>query len=275
MSPSLGEEIAGQGWRSGSVIPHDMATHLDPHLTRPGGEPAPIGADNWLIVVSQTCDVVAKKIEAEPFIEVLHCKPINKLRSEYKDLRSTRILDFKPNRNTHDAVVLSAHAIGDRYLIPRELLRDRAPDPERRLSSVATTRVLAWYALRYARPAWPDAFGTRIHQAQTAIKAALEPLRDDIAEVRISIAEKENELMDGEDYHVAIFFIVDEGVWEGDVEGRSVINEAFAKFAAELDGCEGIKINQNLSGVFSGAEFSWQATKTSDEWNFANLTHRE
>jgi hypothetical protein len=252
-----------------------MANLLDAHLARPGNPPVPIGADDWVVIVSQTCDVVARKIEAEPFVEVLHCKPIDKLRSEYKELRSTRILDFKPNRDTHDAIVLSAHAIVDRYLIPRELLRDRAPDPARRLSSVATTRVLAWYALRYARPAWPDAFVKRICQTQTTIKAALEPLKDDIAEVRISIAEKAKELEEGEDYHVAIFFVVDEDVWKGDVEGRGVINEVFAKFVADLDGCEGIEVDQNLSGVFSGAEFSWQVTKTSDEWNFANLTHRE
>ena len=275
MPPSLGDEIAEQGWTGGAVIPHDTVAFLNLHLARPGSDPPPLSADDWLVIVSQTCDVVAKKIEAEPFVEVLHCKPIDKLRSGYKELRSTRILDFKPNRNTHDAVVLSAHAVADRYLVPREFLRDRAPDPVRHLSQVATTRVLAWYALRYARPAWPDTFVTRIRKAHAAIEEALVPLKDDIAEVRISIAEKEKELQDGEIYHVTIFFVVDENVWEDDVEGRYAINDAFIKFVAELDACDGIEVDQNLSGVFSGAEFSWQATRTSDEWNFANLTHRE
>jgi hypothetical protein len=252
-----------------------MAHLIEPHLTRPGGLPVPIGGDDWIVVVSQTCDVVAQKIEAEPFVEVLHCRPISKLRRQYKDLRSTRTLDFKPNRDTHDAVMLTAHAIADRYLVPRELLRDRSPDAARRLSPVATTRVLAWYALRYARPAWPDAFVARIRLAGEALEAALEPLKDDVAEVRISIGEKDTELQDGEVYHVAIFFVVDEAIWEGDVDGRVAIYEAFAKFVSEINACEGIEVNQDLSGVFSGASFSWQDTRSSDEWNFANLTHRE
>lgn len=275
MPPSLGDDIAEQGWCTGAVVPHDMAPLLEPHFTRPGGAPTLISENDWIVVVSQTCDVVAQKIEAEPFVEVLHCKPVPKLRRQHKELRSTRILDFRPNHDTHSTVILTAHAVADRYLVPREFLRDKSPDAARCLSLVATTRVLAWYALRYARPAWPDAFVARIRDASEALEAALEPLKDDIAEVRISIAEKNDELQDGEIYHIAIFFVVDEAVWEGDVDGRDAIYEAFAKFVSEINGCEGIEVDQDLSGVYSGAVFSWQATRSSDEWNFANLTHRE
>jgi hypothetical protein len=42
-----------------------------------------------------------------------------------------------------------------------------------------------------------------------------------------------------------------------------------------LDGCVGIAVNQGLSEVVSGAEFTWQDTRATDEWNFANLSHRE
>lgn len=275
MPPSLGDDIAGQGWSAGSVVPHNVIHLLGTLLTHPGRESAAVGEDDWIIVVSQTCDVVAKKIEAEPFVEVLHCRLTPKLRAQYKELRSTRILDFKPNRYTHDACVLTAHAVADRYLVPREFLRDHSPDAARRLSPVATARVLAWYALRYARPAWPDAFVARIRQADKALAVALEPLKDDIAEVRISITEKDSELENEDIYHAAIFFVVDEAIWEGDVDGRAAIYEAYAKFVSEVNGCEGIEVDQDISGVFPGDEFSWQATRFSDEWNFANLTHRE
>ena len=275
MLPSFGDKIAEQGWCTGAVVPHEILPLVEPHLVRPDDTAVSVDANDWLVIVSQTCDIMAKKIDAEPFVEILHCRPITKLRSQYKGLRSTRILDFKPNRNTHEAVVLSAHAIADRYLVPRKLLCDHSPDNARHLSLVATTRVLAWYALRYARPAWPDAFVARIRQASKALEVALEPLKDDIAEVRISIAEKDSELEDSEVYRVAIFFVVDEAVWNGNMDGLPTIHDAFATFVAELNRCKGIEVNENLSGVFSGAEFSWQATRTSDEWNFANLTHQE
>lgn len=245
-------------------------------LIRPGsGQPTAIEPNDWLIVVSQTCDVLAAKLDAEPFVEVLHCKPIAKLRAEYKELRSTRVLDFRPNRITHETVVLSARAVADRYLLPREFLKAHEPDGDRRLSDVSTLRILAWYALRSGRPAWPNEFDIRVGQAKTALKQALEPLKDDIAEVRISIAEKDQELDDKHVYHVAVYFVVDEAIWEGDVDGREVIQAAFAMFVAELAACAGINVNEELSGVVSGGQFTWQETKATDEWNFANLSHRE
>jgi len=276
LPPTFGEEVAGQGWCTGAVVPHAVVPALAQHLVRPGAaQPAPVQAEDWLVVVSQTCDVLATKLDAEPFVEVLHCKTIAKLRSQHKELRSTRVLDFKPNRDTHDAIVLSAHAVADRYLLPREVLKDHGPDPARRLSDVSTSRVLAWYALRYGRPIWPDEFVSRIGKARAALEQALEPLRDDIAEVRIGIAEKDQELAAGQSYHVAAYFVVDETIWEGDVKGREAIHAAFAKFVSELEACDGIEVNQDLSEVVSGGDFTWQETRATDEWNFANLSHRD
>ncbi len=64
-----------QGWCTGAVISQDLLPDAIPHLTRHGAGSAQVQADDWLIVVSQTCDVVASKLEAEPFVEVLHCRP--------------------------------------------------------------------------------------------------------------------------------------------------------------------------------------------------------
>lgn len=271
----FGVEVAERGWSTGAVVPLGMLPVIAGHLARPGAAPVQVADADWLVIVSQTCDVVATKLEAEPLVEVLHCRPIPKLRKGTKELRSTRTLDFKPNRATHGDLCLSAHAIADRYEVPREFLHDYDPDPGRRLSDVATARVLAWYALRYGRPAWPDEFVNRISGIKDALEAALDPLRDDIAEVRVGILERDAELTEGEDYHLAVFFVVDEEVWDHDVEGREAIHAAFAKFTTELNGCQGIVVDADTSGVVSGGEFTWQETRTTDEWNFANLSHRE
>ena len=273
---AFGDEVGQQGWCTGAVVPQAMVPTIAGHLARPGGAPAQVAEADWLVIVSQTCDVVAQKLEAEPFVEVLHCRPIKKPRSQYRDFRSTRILDFRPNRETHDAVSLTAHAIADRYVVPRELFKHHAPDDERKLSNVAAQRVLAWYALRSGRPSWPDAFVKRIDkEAEEALEQALEPLKEDIAEVRVGIAEQNQELGDDQAYHVAVYFIVDQEIWDGDVEGRAAINTAFATFASKLNGCDGIEVNQDLSEVVPGGVFTWQETRATDEWNFANLSHRE
>lgn len=272
----LGDEVSAQGWRTGAVVPQEMLAVIAQHLTRPGAAAVEVAADHWLVVVSQTCDVVARTLEAEPFVEVLHCKPIKKPRAQYRDFRSTRMLDFRPNRKTHEAVALSAHAVADRYLVPRELFKDRPPDADRQLSADAAKRIMAWYALRAGRPSWPDAFVRRIDKnIQDALEAAIEPLKDDIAEVRLGIVEKSVELGDDQSYHVAVFFVVDAEIWETDVEGRAAINVAFATFVSKLNECQGIEVDQDLSEVVSGDEFTWQETRATDEWNFANLSHRQ
>lgn len=256
-------------------MPHVLAPALAEHIKRANSEPVAVAEHDWLVIVSQTCDVVANKLEAEPLVEVLHCRPIPKLRTPFKDLRSTRTLDFKPNRDTHADLTLSAHAVADKYLVPREVLRDHAPDAVRRLSSTASARVLAWYALRAGRPAWPDEFVKRISAAKTVFEQALDPLKDDIAEVRIGIKENDQELEDADPYHVAVFFVVDEPIWETDVDGRAAIQAAFAKFVSELDNCKGIQVDQERSEVVSGGVFTWQETRSTDLWNFANLSHRD
>lgn len=273
---AFGDDVAQHGWQTGSVLPAEVLPQLAPHLTRPGQAAATVGADDWLVVISQTCDILATRLDAEPYVEVLLCRTVaGKPRKGRRDLQSTRYLDFRPNRATHADLVLGAHAIADRYIIPRELLAAHNPDPARRLSDVASRRVLAWYALRAARPSWPDAFVDRISGAKDALEEALEPLVDEIAEVRVAIAESNVELEPGQSYHVAVYFVVDETTWNTDAEGRAAIHAAFGRFVGELAACEGIEVNEELSQVISGGEFRWQAAQATDEWNFANLSHRE
>jgi hypothetical protein len=271
---TFGDEVNEQGWQAGSVIPESMLPALAPYLVLPGYPGPQFIANDWFVVVSQTCDVVQPKLENEPLIEVLHCHPINELSGEFKERKSTRRLDFKPNSQSHADVCVQAHAITDRYLVPRELLLQHKPDSERGLSKNAVRNIQGWYSLRYSRPAWPNAFVKRL-PAKPKLVSILKPIRDDVAEVRLAIAENEEELADGADYHVGVYFVVDETLWNEDVEGRNQIQSAFAAFTAALKNCKGIVVNEEVSNVYNGAEFSWQMTKMTDEWNFANLSHVE
>ena len=113
----------------------------------------------------------------------------------------------------------------------------------------------------------------RIKGAAALALAALAPLKDDIAEVRIAIAEADAELDDETPYHVAVFFVVDQLDWNSDVDARTAVFGAFVKFTVALKGCHGIEVNDDLSRVAPGEAFSWQETRTSDLWNFANLSN--
>jgi len=250
-----------------------MLPNVGPYLTQCGNAQPVIVPDDWIIVISQTCDVVQANHPNEPFVEVLHCRRIQELRGEYQGRRSTRRLDFRPNKTSHGDVVLSAHAVADRYVIPREILRDANPDPARSLSDIAVSNLQQWYALRYTRPAWPDAFNERFdNKAKKRLSNAVKLLPIDEVEVRVAIAEKDLELDAETPYHLAVFFVVDQTAWNDDPGIREKVYASFSEFMATADACRGVVVNQEVSGVKSGDEFSWQLTRVTDEWNFANLS---
>jgi hypothetical protein len=89
----------------------------------------------------------------------------------------------------------------------------------------------------------------------------------------VAIKERDEDLANEHPYHLTVFFVVDETVWNNDLEGRAAVNGAFNEFVGALNGCDGIEVDEALSGVMSGANFSWQAAQSTDEWNFANLSH--
>lgn len=260
------EKLRDLNWSAGSVFAKEAYPAIRQYLAHPGQDSqAPIGEDEWLVVISQTCDIVAKKLQQEPFVEVLRCRPIVAPRRQFANLRSTRTLDFRPNPEHHPSIVLTAHATADRYLIPRQLLLESMPDGNRRLTATAITRIQRWYALRSTRPSWPDDFVTRIKAADGDLKSALTPQCDYIAEIRVAFTAKN----DG--YRVLVYFVVDEEHWS-DVEGvRVPVQSAFMAFVSALKKCKGIEVDE-LSAVVSGDNFSWQQGAVSEAWNFDHLS---
>lgn len=276
MPDSLGSQLDGKGWQAGAVIPHDRIPPLLPHLTRHGKEPPIVEAHDWLVVVSQTCDVVQHDLEKEPLVEVLHCRPVEELRADYRGRKSTRQLDFRANNETHANVFLTAHATVDRYVVPREILLEFSPDEQRHLSDRAIINLQEWYALRYTRPAWPDAFANRItRNAKKKLAATLKLVPTDDVEVRVAIKQYDQELPDEQSYNISVYFVVDQSHWDESEELRVTAYKAHADFVNTLDSCPGITVDHEFGGVKGGDEFSWQLTRTTDEWNFANLSEQD
>jgi hypothetical protein len=271
---TLGDELGELGWSNGGVVPASGITLVQPYLVHADRTQARVEEGDWLVVMSHTCDLLARKEDAEPFVEVLHCKPVKKVRSEFANLRSTRTLDFRPHRTTHPDLALTAHALKDRYLVPRRLLSQFAPDAERALSADAARRIATWSALRASRPSWPDAFVSRLSPAKQDFEKALESLGDEIAEVRVALTPIDQELDAAEAYRVLVYFVVDELIWEEEPAAVQMVQAAFNAFVARLATCPGIDVDDD-SCAESGGQFSWQQTRTTEEWNFANLTHRD
>jgi hypothetical protein len=266
---SLGNELLALGWKCGAVVPAEASDLLKVHIDRQQlvHEAAP-RTDHWFVVLSQTCDVVARTLEQEPLVEILRCVPVKKMRKGRKNLESTRYIDFMPDQIRFPGVFLAAHATGDRFTIPRGELRAVTPDATRCLSERAVALLQRWYALRYSRPAWPDELTERLAMRRERLLDALAPLNDDRSEMRVQI--KDPLAPDGP-YTLAVFLVVDETVWTGDAAARSIAIGAFGAFVAALSACNGIKVDE-ISKPINGGEFSWQLSQETDVWNFAQLT---
>ncbi|GAB4510540.1 MAG: hypothetical protein Tsb0026_12500 [Sulfuricaulis sp.] len=276
---STGEKLFALGWRAGSVLPPELYKSVRRYLHHVDNKaPKIVDPKSWLIVASQSCDVVARKEDAEPYVEVLWAHPYDgKPRTQYCDRRSTRRLDFLPNKNAFPDIVLTAHASIDRYVVPRKALIEGRPDAHRTLSAQAIKGLHAWLALRYDRPAWPESFVARINPKPIKIRLldALKPLMDDIAQVRIGISPKDQELDENNNYKVAVYFVVSEEKYENSSDTRRLVQEGFNKFVSALKDCEGIELDTDLSEVVSGGEFTWEETQSTDLWDFAYLSPLE
>ena len=270
---SLGSLLEARGWAAGAVIPFAAVPLIQPYLIFDGVSAA-VDHDDWLVIVSQTCDVVAPSLEQEPITEILHCKKILTIRRNFARLRSTRQIDLKPNKQDHPGTSLSAHATKDRYLAPRSLLATIDPDINRNFDAEAVRRIAAWYSLRYSRPVWPTTFVDRIGAYRQKFENALTQLEDNV-EVRVSIVPRDIELNSNQDYRIAIWFVCDAIAWNSDFNFREAVSSAYSEFVSTLDSCEGVDVDKDESGPVSGETFSWQQTELSDEWNFANLSYSD
>lgn len=272
---TVGPQLLALGWRTGSVLRGEMLQRLQPQLTHGIEAPAVIDGSDWAIVVSQTCDLVAFKDEAEPYVELLLTKVLQekKPRTQFMDRRSTRWLDFRPNRTQHPELILTAHAAADRYSVPRAVLLTGTPDPDRVLTEVAVQGLQAWFALRVQRPAWPNTFADRIQAQRKALEKALVPVREDLAEVRVAIQPRDVEQAAGQDYRMLVNFVMT-AADHADEALRKRVTGAFQSFVAALSECSGIEVHE-LSAVVSGEEFSWEETRSTDLWDFAYLSPYE
>lgn len=264
-SDAVGAALDAKGWRCGATIPPGMYAVIEPYLLHPGTvQPPVIAPEDWLVILSQTCDVVAGKLDQEPLIEVLWCRPINKRRRGYVNRRSTRQLDFRPDAEQSPTFYLTAHATRDRYVVPRELFADHTPRADRSLSARAVNGLQGWYALRYTRPAWPDEFVDLLRPHKEELEAALEGLSDDESELRVAISGS------ADLYRLAVFLIIDE-LRATEPGYREAAHQMFGDFVSILKKCQRIEID-DISKVVVGNEFSWQAMQSTELWNFAALT---
>ena len=186
MSFSELEAITANGWTQGSFLSADAARDLG----LDGG-----GIDGWLIA-SHPCDVVARSLDNEPFVDVVPVRLIDAVEGTYA---------FGGNpRKLHVAIVgraFEADLIGRRTL-QRDLLGNATPAGN--LDKRSARTFAQWLGNRYSRSFFPDAFNSRRQPSSKRVNNILKRLGSNLSGVYIDVTDAE--LEDDEAYAVTLLF---------------------------------------------------------------------
>lgn len=140
--------ILTRGWEQGAIIAPDMLV------------PATDGRPwSGAVVVTQSCDILHERLEAEPFIEVLPFVRHDRTpTSTFERAQHPRILEFA---HSGGAVNFVVH---DRQFLDRRVLANPSVTPVGRLAADDLDLLLNWLVDRYVRPALPEELGRRLSE---------------------------------------------------------------------------------------------------------------
>ena len=154
------EEIRRKGWAQGAVIAPEAARALVFRV------PMVVEDDAVLVVISQSCDVVQRSFEKEPWVEVLKARRTQEIDGNLAHGKHPRMVQFELDGVVHEA------SCNDRTMFPREELAKIEPDA-RRMGDHTIDMLSEWIAKRYVRPAFPDELNRRLDIQRSEIGKVL------------------------------------------------------------------------------------------------------
>lgn len=148
-------EIERRGWRQGAVLGAELSVEARKNAPRQ----IPIDANDWLVVTSHDCDIVSRKLEKEPTVEVLRAAVVRKEKPEKQLVGGRNPREMQLAFDDGAGSVVLSMKIHERWSMPRQLLASEAP---LRVLPYKPRRLIAeWLAKRYIRAAFPTAFDAR------------------------------------------------------------------------------------------------------------------
>jgi len=252
------EEIRRRGWSQGAIIAAEAARALS-FRCRLG-----IEDDAVLIVVSQSCDVVQRTLEREPWIEVLKARPAQETNGNYAHGKHPRSVQFDLGGVVHEA---SCH---DRATFPREELAKIEPDA-RRLNRQTIEMLAGWIAKRYVRPAFPDELNRRIEAQRSKLGEILKKHGAWISQILLHHTP-DDELPEGRDaYTIAVKLVMAADDY-ADGEKRASAEKALLPLDKVLRGCVGIEVAD--CSLTDESNVTLDDLRYAAPWDFDYLTHR-
>jgi len=258
------EKIVQHGWRQGAVLLPESAPDtnaFEPSLKN-------INAKSILIVITQDCDIVQPDFEKEPYVEILLASPVSgATNGNCLYGKNPRLIQFHVGERCFEA---SCH---DRARMDRRILATCSPCEIHCVDEDHILMLRQWLAKRYTRPAFPDQLNRRVNAKPygPAIRKILEQRGHLFQQIFLSCTPRDEELLDGTPYQLAIWPTMSLEDHEDD-DLRAEAIQATTDLEASLTKCQGIVIAQ--CQVRHQGQVTLDDLYFFSEWDFDFLTHR-
>jgi hypothetical protein len=250
------------GWRQGSVLEAATVQQLpEPFVP-------PLAAGDFVLVISQSCDVVHPSYELEPTVEMLAVRAIPDTAKDGNLFfaKNPRKLQFQ--HDGFNGAQLYEISIHERVRTPRPLLEAAPPSASVTLDPDLVDLISRWVGKRYTRAAFPDTFNKRCSTAAKDIRKALKQHGHLISGVFVRI-DPLDEAQDDQPYSVILVLSMRPEV-ASDEESAAQAAELCNKLEALLAECEGVEVVH--SSARSEEEISLHDLRELARWDYDYLS---
>jgi len=200
----LGTRIEKSGWRQGAFLPPSLISQA----LGPSGHSATPG--DLYVVITQSCDLVHRKVEGEPWCEVLRLRRIPRSDATFEHGRNARKIHVVVHE---DGSPVPCEALAyDRFFLPREKLVDAPPLAATALSADTEKNAAQWIARRYSRPAFPDSFNARVASQRSSLKALINADHALLRHLYLRLSSFD-ELPDQQPYRMKLLLVAPSALW--------------------------------------------------------------
>ena len=259
---AAGELVKQNGWRQGSFIALDA-------LKDRVSTPLKNDFDENLacVVLSHDCDVSHPSFDAEPFVEVLVGRIVDKEKKHIYYGRSTRSIQFPAVASGSE--VLIEFSVHDIVQIPREHFQELQPVQDSFLKEDGVRELALWYARRYTRFGFPDALINRLKKAEKKVREKLKKKQDLLS--GLYILTQNEELAEDESYQLVVWGVVKKSIYESS-ELRKQAQETLNLIEMKFSECDGIVVNE--ADLRSEEEVTLHDLRSMNRWDFDDLSVR-
>ena len=261
-------------WRQGSILSDEYAYSL--------GLVEALNSQQRLVVITHDCDLPH---EQEPNVELIKGNIIEKENPQYTSARHPRNLHLRLTSLSGAEIYVELNYSNFLELPKNKLVEAGNLDQILKLSQEEKRTLKQWLAARYGRPAFPNAFESRLRKKlgkqniESHVAHIIAPESKYLVGIFFDLGEdRDNELNNDQPYFLSISIVYD--ATEGGVTAResaektsTKLTDLFARAYADLTSTENIILEK--CAAVADTFFTLSDLRKVDQWRLEYISLRD